>query len=192
VQYQDQSDNPKSNVRSKVPYFILLSVLIFGVIIFALLVNVLPSLSNVFNYVNRTPAPLPTYASITVIEICDILNIGKNDSFCADPRLKDWELSDQNARTLEDMLYRNFPIGQTTHEIILPLLRTLRSQGEKQHKISQELDGRGLKPDGCKLDLQPSGDTCYIIFPGDISVMISFGSNGYALKYRVRGARGGS
>lgn len=134
---ENQVSNTKSGTGKKLPYFIVLFILIFGIGIYILWVDVVPSVSNVLNYVNRTPAPPPSYTATTVTEVCQLLKINSDDPFCADSNLKNLPISKQNAQTLRETLYRNFPIGQTTYDDIVPLLRTLPSQGENNIQLAR-------------------------------------------------------
>lgn len=59
--------------------------------------------------------PLPLYESSWVEKICQIFKIEANDEFCVNH-------SQQNARTFEALLQRQFPIGATSRDKIMSLV----------------------------------------------------------------------
>src|SRR5262249_10286633 len=142
----------RNNIRRGLLYSVLLIILIVGVVGYLLYTGVI---IPIVTYFSATPAPPPSYAVTTVSTVCRLLNIGDHDPFCEATGPNQSGMSNQNARTLQDALYRNFPIGKTTYDDIMPLLKTLPSEGRMQSLDNRELNGRGFKPDGCKLALQP-------------------------------------
>ena len=122
----------------------------------------------VIEMLNRPPPPMYMYSASAVREVCDTLGINPEDVFCREP-------SEQNPVSLEAMLKRNFPIGETRLDDILPLLADFPSRAK-----GTAFEGKDFEPNGCQTFLEDNYE-CYVIFPGDINVI----SIGFASRSRI-------
>jgi len=155
-----------------------LSVLFMVVVGYILLTNVVMPIASALS---GTPEPLPKYATVTVLEVCNLFALDVDDPFCIEP-------TDQTARTLENLLYRKFPPGIWTFDAMMPLLDGLPSVTRQM-----SLKKRDFAPEGCRmLALSKPDDECMVISPGEISIVtIRFDEQGRVTFYGVTGANGG-
>ena len=144
---------------------LLSGIIIGGDLIYAGLIK------PVIKVINLTPRPLSMYSSDAVEEVCDILRINPDDPFCV-------ESDQQNAGSLEKMLERNFPVGRTKFDDIMPLLANLPSETSRE--------GADFEPNGCQIQTFPEDRyECYVVFPGEINIVtIAFtGNDGVVISY---------
>ena len=106
---------------------------------------------------NRPPNSFK-YSSSTVQEVCNVLRLSPNDSFCQEP-------SSQNPQSIEAMLERNFPIGETKIDDLMILLADLPSRAG-----GSSSEGEDYEPNGCQTFLEGNYE-CRVIFPGDINIV---------------------
>jgi hypothetical protein len=163
--------DPKSNSQNNLNHrYRWLLVILFGTIAGGYFVYT-GLIKSAIELLNRPPRPIPTYSSSTVLEVCNLLNLSPDDSFCREP-------SSQNPESFEAMLERNFPIGGTRFDDLMALLISLPSRSK-----GTSFEGKDFEPNGCQTFLEDNYE-CGVIFPGDINIVrIAFANKSRIVTY---------
>lgn len=141
--------------------------LIFGILfsLSILIILILLISSELKEYIPDSDYVIPTYSANAINEICLSLNIDSTDEFCANH-------SNQNLKSFELMLQRNYPIKETTYTQLMNMLNIFKSLPSSYCK-RVEVEGYGIyalnncpPPDQCG-----RGYTCTFDLTENIGVL---------------------